>query len=220
MVAPAETDEAYWNSVPETDGCLSGIGSAPWEVGGIAFPLAAGLSQAGTVVHEVGHNHGRLHTPCSGEGDGIDADYPYPGGSIGVWGYDPETASLLDPAVYNDFMSYCDNPWVSDYTYQGLFDWMMKTAARYAVRGTPATWQALHVTDAGVALREGTMRAPGGEAPDVTLSWLDADQRTIATTVGFVTRYAPLRDLLLLVDEIPQGAAYVHVENGPTAAMQ
>ena len=71
-----------------------------------------------TAVHELGHNHGRQHSPCGVSGD---ANYPHSGASIGVWGYHPAKKQLLDPYDYVDFMSYCDPAWVSDYTYKALF---------------------------------------------------------------------------------------------------
>jgi hypothetical protein len=76
---------------------------------------------AGTMIHEVGHAHGRSHSP-SGGAQGVDPNYPYSGGYIGVHGYDVVNASLMAPNSNFDFMGY-DNPsWVSDYTYDGLYD--------------------------------------------------------------------------------------------------
>ncbi len=71
-----------------------------------------------TAVHELGHNHGRSHSPCGVDGDW---NYPHPGAKIGVWGYHPGKDKLLDPSKHVDFMSYCDPPWVSDHTYKALY---------------------------------------------------------------------------------------------------
>ncbi len=85
---------------------------------GIGF---AGQDAANTMAHEVGHAHGREHAPCGGA-QGVDPDFPYSGGAIGVWGYDIFAKSLIAPTKGRDMMGYCPNEWVSDYTYAALFD--------------------------------------------------------------------------------------------------
>ena len=80
-----------------------------------------GANSTDTAVHEVGHAHGREHAPCN-HPSGIDPDFPYSDGSIGVWGYDITAKKLINPSVGTDMMGYCDNTWVSDYTYGALFD--------------------------------------------------------------------------------------------------
>jgi hypothetical protein len=72
-------------------------------------------------AHELTHNFGRLHAPCGGVG-GPDPDFPYAGGTIGVYGYDLSTNTLRLPSS-PDLMGYCTNPWISDYTYVGAMDW-------------------------------------------------------------------------------------------------
>ncbi len=75
------------------------------------------------MAHEVGHNHGRNHAPCVPQGgsiSGVDNNYPYSGGNIGVWGYDPSKQSLINPNGVTDIMGYCNTKWISDYTYDGL----------------------------------------------------------------------------------------------------
>lgn len=97
--------------------------------------------------HEVGHNAGRGH-PSQGNGCGhsaSDDNYPHIGAAIGVgemWGFDVGHRGLnplLTPRVYpgniwRDMMSYCDNQWISDYTYEGIYDFL--TAVN---RDQPAT---------------------------------------------------------------------------------
>jgi hypothetical protein len=107
--------------------CTTGIGY----VAGVNTPqqrAAVGIGfgdrpSAETMNHEVGHNHGRNHAPCVPAGgtiSGVDMNYPYMNGSIGSWGYDPRTKTLLDPAKTTDIMGYCNTKWISDYTYEGL----------------------------------------------------------------------------------------------------
>jgi hypothetical protein len=106
-------------------GCVAGLGN----VGGPndAYARAAiGLGFSGdiateTAVHEIGHTHGRQHSPCGGA-QGTDPAYPYAGASIGVWGYDLTTKQLLSPNDTTDVMGYCQPIWVSDFTYKALFD--------------------------------------------------------------------------------------------------
>jgi hypothetical protein len=77
-------------------------------------------------AHEFGHNMTRKHAPCGNPAD-VDPNYPYTGASIGQFGYDIGVNALRNPATYKDVMSYCSPEWVSDYTYNGLYnDQMLK----------------------------------------------------------------------------------------------
>ena len=89
MFAPADSMMSYCSW-----GCVLGLGYVPEQPGGGWWGTlsAIGLGYAGelsaqTIIHEVGHNHGRLHAPC--EVSDPDPNYPYPNGSIGVWGAFP-----------------------------------------------------------------------------------------------------------------------------------
>jgi hypothetical protein len=68
-----------------------------------------------TLVHELGHVHGLLHTACDGE-DNPDPDYPHAGGAIGVEGYDLRTGRFYPPETL-DIMTYCEPRWISAYSY-------------------------------------------------------------------------------------------------------
>lgn len=78
------------------------------------------------INHEVGHAFGMSHSKGC-DTPGADPAYPYPDGSIGVYGWDPLTAPLTGPLVpktYKDFMNYCDphsGSWASDYTYRTTY---------------------------------------------------------------------------------------------------
>jgi hypothetical protein len=84
-------------------------------------------SGRGVTAHELTHNFGRFHAPCGGVG-GPDPNYPYAGGTIGVFGYDL-TTSVLKPSTAIDLMGYCSNPWISDYNYVGAMNWRASNAA-------------------------------------------------------------------------------------------
>jgi hypothetical protein len=109
-------------------GCTAGIGYVGDErfagtraAIGLAF---ADESSAEIMAHEVGHNHGRNHAPCAPGGfiDGVDGQYPHDGAALGVWGYDNRSRELLSPDESTDIMGYCDQQWVSDYTYKGFIE--------------------------------------------------------------------------------------------------
>ena len=118
--APADV---YYYGIHDADsGGLLGLGwvggsNDVWSRTAIGVGWS-GDTAPGTAVHEVGHNHGRDHSPCGVSGD---PSYPHPGAVLGVWGYSPSQHKLLDPNQYVDFMSYCDPAWISDYTYKAIF---------------------------------------------------------------------------------------------------
>lgn len=101
--------------------------------------------------HEVGHNVGRGH-PSKGNYCGhsaSDPGYPYTGAAIGsgdMWGFDVGDIGLngdLGPRVYpnsqwRDMMSYCDNQWISDYTYEGIYDFLSSSLAAAEAPVAPA----------------------------------------------------------------------------------
>jgi hypothetical protein len=75
-------------------------------------------------AHELGHTYGRQHAPGCGA-DFPDPKYPYPGATIGVYGTDATvTPPILYPPSFHDIMSYCDDAWISDYTYKGVLNFV------------------------------------------------------------------------------------------------
>ncbi len=95
-------------------GVVTVSGPAYGGLGYVGYPVSVGLASAGIYAHELGHNMRLRHAPCGGAG-GPDPNYPYPDGSIGIWGYDIHEDRLLDPRDYNDVMGYCNMDWISDY---------------------------------------------------------------------------------------------------------
>ncbi len=120
IFAPAASVNQYCSG-----GCVAGLGF----VGSMGDPstrAAIGLGFTGdiafeTAIHEVGHNHGRQHSPCGGA-QGTDPNFPYSGAGIGVWGYDLLGKKLFNPNQNKDMMGYCSPIWISDYTYNKLFE--------------------------------------------------------------------------------------------------
>jgi hypothetical protein len=114
-------------------GWASGLGDMPGYTAMGRVPLThENLEDAADImVHELGHNWGRPHAPCSVADP--DAHYPYPNAQLGDVGWDPlmarggKSASVTPgyavPASTADFMSYCQDEWVSEYTYRGILSY-------------------------------------------------------------------------------------------------
>lgn len=128
MIRPTESIRDFCGG-----GCTAGIGYVPNSVGGqgasgrVSMGLAYGDGTSlQTMLHEVGHNHGRNHAPCVPQGgqiDGVDQNFPHDNAALGVIGYDILSDQMID-ADRPDIMAYCDDPWFSDYTYGGIMEWM------------------------------------------------------------------------------------------------
>lgn len=106
-------------------GCIAGLATLADVPSDDTARCAVGLGftgpdQVDTALQEVAHAFGRNHAPC-GQPDAPDPAYPYPGASIGGWGYDLTFDALQSPTQKKDFMSYCTPVWISDYTYDALF---------------------------------------------------------------------------------------------------
>lgn len=85
----------------------------------IGVTSALGIDGGVTAAHEIGHNLGRLHSPCGDPGD-LQPGYPYPNASIGQYGLNTNTLTVKAPSLYKDIMSYCSPEWISDFTYNGF----------------------------------------------------------------------------------------------------
>ena len=111
----SERGTGYYYGVAADLGSVAGRGQLPgW--------VSVGIRSPGTLAHEVGHNLSLRHAPCGGPG-GVDPDFPYPDGSIGVWGYDFGNGSAVPPRLSKDIMTYCRAlPWLSDYYFEKVID--------------------------------------------------------------------------------------------------
>jgi hypothetical protein len=90
-------------------------------IGFVGVPVAVGWDKPGAAsvaAHEWGHNWGRQHAPC-GDASNPDANYPYANGVIGAYGFDV-ASQTIKPPTYADLMGYCNNEWISDYTYTSV----------------------------------------------------------------------------------------------------
>ncbi|HEU5014035.1 MAG TPA: hypothetical protein VFT66_16050 [Roseiflexaceae bacterium] len=120
----------------------AGSGTWGWDTDGSYADWYAG--------HEMGHTLGRAHPTASAATCGnsaSDNNYPYPGGQIGPNDGSMEGFDAGDPtfgiakAVYPgtswyDVMSYCSNQWISDYTYTGMYNYMIAHPSSAPTAGT------------------------------------------------------------------------------------
>jgi hypothetical protein len=96
-------------------------------------------------AHELGHAFGRGHANYCGAGGG--PSYPYTGGRISpsltgntaIYGFDIHTRAIYGPNS-KDLMSYCDDLWMSDFTYEGLLNYFRNTLSSATPSGvTPSS---------------------------------------------------------------------------------
>jgi hypothetical protein len=146
-------------------GSISGLGDFPgFSAVGLVEKSHLNLEDmADNMVHELGHNFNRAHAPC-----GVtpyDLGYPYSKAELGDFGWDPQGASggkvqslpggWVVPQTSRDVMSYCQDEWISEYTYRGIFDYRDYGATSGSkigqgmisrVTANEDTWQYLYVS--------------------------------------------------------------------------
>ena len=125
----------YYGVAASVNGSVRGWGQLPgW--------IAIGQTSPRTLAHEVGHNLALRHAPCGGP-ENIEPAFPYPDGSIGVWGYDFYDGSPVSPERSKDLMTYCPpNVWLSDFYFERVIDHRAEVASDIArarvVAGQPS----------------------------------------------------------------------------------
>ena len=138
-----------WDLLSETFAIRAMEGGTGYYMGTMSPPVKGAVGIApigykalfsllpGPTAHELGHSFSLYHAPCGGAG-GPDPAYPYLGGRIGAWGYDPRTGTLVSPQE-TDLMTYCDG-WISDYHYaKALRHRILNDGAGSAAAIAPAT---------------------------------------------------------------------------------
>jgi hypothetical protein len=188
-------------------GCVLGLSNLAWGTSqdwykssiGLGFP---GQSTVDTMVHEVGHAHGREHAPCGLGGQSSDRDYPYGDAQLGTWGYHMIEEELYKPADYRDMMSYCSPIWVSDYTYYSLWQQIKAVgdSRRAVVEKQP--WQAIRVDMDGTVHVEQTFLTadPSGDGTPMTVTLSDglSQEREVE---GYYFPYSHIAGGMVLVPE-------------------
>lgn len=122
-----------------------------------------GPDSAWTMAHELGHAFGRGHSGCSVPRD--DREFPYAGGTIGVWGRDARDGRYIPPDTA-DFMGYCSPVWVADFTWNKLFR-RLEELATLGAKARGERYRILHVDLDEGSGRWGaeTLLGPPGPAP-------------------------------------------------------
>jgi hypothetical protein len=179
-----------------------------------------GISDPNVVVHEIAHTHGRLHAPCGDVSDMIDKTYPYAGGLIGSWGYDFISAKLVDPSTTPDLMGYCKNEWISDYNYQGIFQWIGKHNQTQHGLAEIRLWQTVAISDDGEARRGLAHLMPEPQGPVVTVEWFDKAGISLGLGTGTLTKLDNIPKDILHTLTVPTGAASFRLNGGTAITLQ
>jgi hypothetical protein len=172
LVQPADSFRTYCGS-----GCILGIAPQTTSVmPSMQVALGASFADAQsyeTMVHELGHAHGRGHAPCAVGGiQGVDDRFPDRTGSTAGWGWDSRTNRLMAPTS-KDVMGYCQPNWISSYTYVGLAERAVQISTRAFVvtTATSTRWHQLLLHADGTAQwgRDIETMEPAGERARATV---------------------------------------------------
>ncbi len=215
VFAPASSMQAFCGS-----GCITGLCNLVEDPSNSFARACIGLGFsgemfAGTMIHEVGHAHGRFHSP-SGGAQNLDPNYPYSGGFIGVHGYDIVNDALKAPNSFYDFMGYADPTWVSDYTYDALYDRIsiVNQSAKWIMPpGFQASWSSLAIGSDGEVTIGPNLRMdvpPVGREHQIEL--LDADGAILDVVTGYLSPYAHLGGGLVVFPEPPDEVVSARLE--------
>ena len=197
-------------------GCVAGVAPVPGANdvgarGGIGISFNG--DGEGVFVHELGHTLGRPHSPCGGAA-GTDPNYPYAQGLIGSWGYDIMNGQLFQPDQRADFMGYCEPTWVSDYTYDLIFQRLRTVigAQQFLVATPPTQWRTA-VVEVGQTPIWGPNktldRLPTGLP--VTANLRDALGTKLGEPRVYVTPVADIDAVLLTVEDTGVGGQTIEV---------
>jgi hypothetical protein len=213
-----------------SSGCVAGLSLSVQNPGDDWARVSIGLGFSGedsasTMVHEIGHAHGREHAPCGLGGQPSDPGYPYSGASIGVWGWDVVDRSHRSPNTYLDIMSYCSPGWVSDYTYDAYHDRMVAVGAMASVipgEEGHSRWRTAIVEPSG-DVRDGSatvesLLPPNGETR--AIRFLDQDGNPVSDELASFHPFDHIEGGLLLYPEPGEGVDAVQLDDGQVVRVE
>lgn len=208
-------------------GCVTGLSGLVDDAGDAYLRASVGLGFAGeesaaTMAHEIGHAHGRNHAPCGGAG-GPDRQFPYKGGVIGSWGYNILTKELISPEDGTDMMGYCDNAWVSDYTYLALFDRIVAVSGgKVSAQGAQASSGA--GSSGGSSFRSVTFDGNGVATSVETIKLDKAPERGTVREVEYLSEagqtIARAQAHVYKYDHLPGGIMVMPEQSAPYASLR
>jgi hypothetical protein len=191
-------------------GCILGLSFLGYTANDPYFRASVGIGYSGdiaseTLVHEVGHAHGRDHAPCGLYGQDSDPNYPHDYAEIGTWGYDVVDGRIFDPQDTLDVMSYCSPIWVSDYTFYSFYLRMAAVAGQ--ARSIPVARSTLQVRpDGAQALGAPLELRDTTGAPRVSVRLFDAlGQEASVTTAAWFPYDHAAGGLAVLDEVLPPG---------------
>jgi hypothetical protein len=215
IIQPTETFEQYCSGTCTTGQSftVSNASASSYRVGsGLGF---SGERWAWTLVHEMGHMHGRGHAPCGVSWWSEDRSYPYGDGTVGIWGWDSRSDTLFEPDDVTDFMGYCDDLWASDYTYLGLVDRMTEAnALQQTMSLTPkTTWRYINWSDDSEPSWGRTTRERDPDTGEwARATYLDGEGNALRQVQVPLIRYAHHGERSVLVPEAPENALRLQVD--------
>lgn len=136
------SDAHWYGMIPfkVAQGSISGLGNMPGyaAIGRVPVQHENLEDAADILAHELGHNFNRGHAPCGLPNGEVAAPYPYADAVIGDYGWDwnfaaggkvpSYPAGYVVPKTSFDLMSYCQDEWVSEYTYRAILSYRGNTA--------------------------------------------------------------------------------------------
>lgn len=175
------------------DSASSRVAATVWFKQNVETPPSG---SSGTLVHEIGHNQGLQHVFCPGAATtaaGPDPAYPHEGGVIGVYGFGIRSFRLYTPTGAHDYMTYCGNAWVSDWTWNKTYQ-RIKTLTAWDYAGAPGPGSESGARPK-VPLLVGTLFADGSEDWLIMMGPAPSDEQ-----LGSEQRIALTRDGELIAD--------------------
>ena len=175
MFNPAETLQDFCGF----GGCLLGVtllNDNPPDVGSVTLRVALGVGfverAPWVAVHEIGHAHGRPHSPCGPQGNmpaDVDPNFPYSDGTIGRWGWDLVEGELVPPET-TDYMGYCADQWTSDWTWRAMHARGQNVNEGFGAPGPLTTWDVVAIDRQGAHWGTAIDRRSAYAGEDVAVS--------------------------------------------------